>query len=141
MPTVHEDIQPAIARLRIAPIALETATGSATSARSPAPPISFPMRSAPSHPAAVSRLVRPGGVIVHAGLLSGSEGLDILRITLQEVILTQIVYRDSVPPNEGKLEVPNEIAVQNRAPAARASASRDRGSERSEPNLKRSEPN
>lgn len=38
--------------------------------------------------AAASRLVRPGGVIVHVGLLLGSEGLDIRRITLQEVIFT-----------------------------------------------------
>jgi threonine dehydrogenase-like Zn-dependent dehydrogenase len=36
--------------------------------------------------AAASRLVRPGGVIVHAGLLPGSEGLDVRKITLQEVV-------------------------------------------------------
>ena len=35
-----------------------------------------------------SRLVRPGGVIVHVGLLPGQEGLDIRRITLQEITLT-----------------------------------------------------
>jgi threonine dehydrogenase-like Zn-dependent dehydrogenase len=35
--------------------------------------------------AAASRLVSPGGVIVHAGLLPGAEGLDVRRITLQEV--------------------------------------------------------
>jgi threonine dehydrogenase-like Zn-dependent dehydrogenase len=34
---------------------------------------------------AASRLVRPGGVIIHIGLLPGSEGLDIRKITLQEV--------------------------------------------------------
>lgn len=37
---------------------------------------------------AASRLVRPGGVIVHVGLLPGQEGLDIRRITLQEITLT-----------------------------------------------------
>jgi threonine dehydrogenase-like Zn-dependent dehydrogenase len=37
---------------------------------------------------AASRLVRPGGVIVHIGLLPGSEGLDIRKITLQEVTFT-----------------------------------------------------
>lgn len=36
---------------------------------------------------AASRLVRPGGVIVHIGLLPGSEGLDIRKITLQEIIV------------------------------------------------------
>jgi threonine dehydrogenase-like Zn-dependent dehydrogenase len=35
--------------------------------------------------AASSQLVRPGGVIVHVGLLPGVEGLDIRRITLQEI--------------------------------------------------------
>ncbi len=34
---------------------------------------------------AACRLVRPGGVIVHAGLLPGTEGLDIRKITLQEI--------------------------------------------------------
>jgi threonine dehydrogenase-like Zn-dependent dehydrogenase len=38
--------------------------------------------------AAASRMVKPGGVIVHAGLLPGSEGLDIRKITLQEVVVT-----------------------------------------------------
>ena len=38
--------------------------------------------------AAACRLVRPGGVIVHAGLLPGTEGLDIRRITLQEIIVS-----------------------------------------------------
>jgi threonine dehydrogenase-like Zn-dependent dehydrogenase len=33
-------------------------------------------------------MVRPGGVIVHAGLLPGQDGLDIRKITLQEVTLT-----------------------------------------------------
>ena len=33
-------------------------------------------------------MVRPGGVIVHVGLLPGQEGLDIRKITLQEVTLT-----------------------------------------------------
>jgi L-iditol 2-dehydrogenase len=36
---------------------------------------------------AASRLVRPGGAIVHAGLLPGTDGLDIRKITLQEVTL------------------------------------------------------
>jgi threonine dehydrogenase-like Zn-dependent dehydrogenase len=35
-----------------------------------------------------SRLVRPGGVIVHVGLLPGSQGYDIRRITLQEITVT-----------------------------------------------------
>lgn len=38
--------------------------------------------------AAASRLVRPGGVIVHVGLLPGSDGYDIRRITLQEITIT-----------------------------------------------------
>jgi L-iditol 2-dehydrogenase len=38
--------------------------------------------------AAACRMIRPGGVIVHAGLLLGSEGLDVRKITLQEVIFT-----------------------------------------------------
>ncbi len=38
--------------------------------------------------AAACRLVRPGGVIVHVGLLPGHEGLDIRKITLQEITLT-----------------------------------------------------
>ncbi len=37
---------------------------------------------------AASRLVKPGGVIVHVGLLPGSEGLDVRKITLQEIIFT-----------------------------------------------------
>jgi threonine dehydrogenase-like Zn-dependent dehydrogenase len=35
-----------------------------------------------------SRWVRPGGVIVHVGLLPGNEGYDIRRITLQEITVT-----------------------------------------------------
>lgn len=38
--------------------------------------------------AAASRMVKPGGTIVHVGLLPGSEGLDIRKVTLQEVIFT-----------------------------------------------------
>ncbi len=38
--------------------------------------------------AASCAMVRPGGVIVHAGLLPGSDGIDIRKITLQEVTLT-----------------------------------------------------
>jgi len=38
--------------------------------------------------AAASRMIAPGGVIVHAGLLPGHEGLDIRKLTLQEVIFT-----------------------------------------------------
>jgi threonine dehydrogenase-like Zn-dependent dehydrogenase len=30
-------------------------------------------------------MARPGGVIVHIGLLPGSDGLDIRRVTLQEI--------------------------------------------------------
>jgi 2-desacetyl-2-hydroxyethyl bacteriochlorophyllide A dehydrogenase len=37
--------------------------------------------------AAASRKVRPGGVIVHVGLLPGESGFDIRRITLQEITL------------------------------------------------------
>jgi threonine dehydrogenase-like Zn-dependent dehydrogenase len=35
--------------------------------------------------AAASAMIRPGGVIVHVGLLPGLEGLDIRKITLQEI--------------------------------------------------------
>jgi L-iditol 2-dehydrogenase len=38
--------------------------------------------------AAASRIVKPGGTIVHAGLIPGNEGLDVRKITLQEVIFT-----------------------------------------------------
>jgi 2-desacetyl-2-hydroxyethyl bacteriochlorophyllide A dehydrogenase len=38
--------------------------------------------------AAASRMVRPGGVIVHLGLLPGADGLDIRKITLQEIAFT-----------------------------------------------------
>lgn len=38
--------------------------------------------------AAASRMVRPGGVIVHLGLLPGLDGLDIRKVTLQEVTFT-----------------------------------------------------
>lgn len=38
--------------------------------------------------ATASRIVRPGGVIVHAGLLPGMDGFDIRRITLQEIIVS-----------------------------------------------------
>jgi threonine dehydrogenase-like Zn-dependent dehydrogenase len=38
--------------------------------------------------AAACAMVRPGGVIVHAGLLPGTDGLDIRKITLQEITLT-----------------------------------------------------
>lgn len=37
--------------------------------------------------ASACRLARPGGVIVHVGLLPGQEGLDVRRITLQEITL------------------------------------------------------
>jgi threonine dehydrogenase-like Zn-dependent dehydrogenase len=37
---------------------------------------------------AASRLVSPGGAIVHIGLLPGSDGLDIRKVTLQEVTFT-----------------------------------------------------
>lgn len=37
--------------------------------------------------AAASRLVRPGGVIVHVGLLPGMDGFDIRRLTLQEITI------------------------------------------------------
>jgi threonine dehydrogenase-like Zn-dependent dehydrogenase len=37
---------------------------------------------------AACRLARPGGVIVHAGLLPGTDGLDVRRLTLQEIIFT-----------------------------------------------------
>lgn len=35
--------------------------------------------------AAASRMIRPGGVIIHLGLLPGLDGLDIRKITLQEI--------------------------------------------------------
>jgi threonine dehydrogenase-like Zn-dependent dehydrogenase len=36
---------------------------------------------------AASAMIRPGGVIVHVGLLPGQDGLDIRKITLQEITL------------------------------------------------------
>jgi threonine dehydrogenase-like Zn-dependent dehydrogenase len=38
--------------------------------------------------AAAFRLIRPGGVIVHLGLLRGAEGVDVRRLTLQEITFT-----------------------------------------------------
>lgn len=38
--------------------------------------------------AAASHMVRPGGVIVHLGLLPGMDGLDIRKVTLQEITVT-----------------------------------------------------
>jgi L-iditol 2-dehydrogenase len=38
--------------------------------------------------ASACRLARPGGVIVHAGLLPGADGLDVRRLTLQEITFT-----------------------------------------------------
>jgi 2-desacetyl-2-hydroxyethyl bacteriochlorophyllide A dehydrogenase len=38
--------------------------------------------------AAACRMVRPGGVIVHVGLLPGQDGLDVRKLTLQEITLT-----------------------------------------------------
>jgi threonine dehydrogenase-like Zn-dependent dehydrogenase len=38
--------------------------------------------------ASASRMIRPGGVIVHLGLLPGHEGLDIRKMTLQEITFT-----------------------------------------------------
>jgi threonine dehydrogenase-like Zn-dependent dehydrogenase len=40
--------------------------------------------------AAACRLVRPGGVIVHVGLLPGQAGLDVRKITLQEITLAGV---------------------------------------------------
>lgn len=51
---------------------------------------------------AAFRLVRPGGVIVHIGLLLGNEGVDVRRLTLQEVTFagtycyTMIDFRETV---------------------------------------------
>ncbi len=38
--------------------------------------------------AAACAMVRPGGVIIHVGLLPGQEGLDIRKITLQEITVS-----------------------------------------------------
>lgn len=38
--------------------------------------------------AAAFRMVKPGGVIVHLGLLRGSDGVDVRRLTLQEITFT-----------------------------------------------------
>lgn len=52
--------------------------------------------------AAACRLVRPGGVIVHIGLLPGAGGLDVRKITLQEVTFvgtycyTMVDFRETV---------------------------------------------
>jgi threonine dehydrogenase-like Zn-dependent dehydrogenase len=40
--------------------------------------------------AAACRMVRPGGVIVHVGLLPGAGGLDVRKITLQEITLAGV---------------------------------------------------
>lgn len=40
--------------------------------------------------AAACRMVRPGGVIVHVGLLPGQGGLDVRKITLQEITLAGV---------------------------------------------------
>lgn len=40
--------------------------------------------------AAACRIVRPGGVIVHVGLLPGHGGLDVRKITLQEITLAGV---------------------------------------------------
>ena len=62
--------------------------------------------------AAACRLICPGGVIVHAGLLPGHEGLDVRKITLQEVIFagtycyTPDDFRDTVAAmGDGRLGV------------------------------------
>lgn len=52
--------------------------------------------------AAACALVRPGGVVVHVGLLPGSDGLDVRRITLQEITVvgsycyTPLDFRETV---------------------------------------------
>jgi L-iditol 2-dehydrogenase len=38
--------------------------------------------------AVACRITRPGGVIVHAGLLPGADGIDVRRLTLQEISFT-----------------------------------------------------
>ncbi len=42
---------------------------------------------APATREAASQMVRPGGAIVHIGLLPGHGGIDIRRLTLQEITL------------------------------------------------------
>jgi L-iditol 2-dehydrogenase len=52
--------------------------------------------------AAAFKLVRPGGVIVHIGLLPGSSGVDVRRLTLQEITFvgsycyTRLDFRETV---------------------------------------------
>ena len=51
---------------------------------------------------AACRMVKPGGVIVHIGLLPGAEGLDIRKITLPEITVvgyycyTPVDFRETV---------------------------------------------
>ena len=45
---------------------------------------------------AASQLVRPGGVIVHIGLGDANDGLDIRRMTLQEIAF--VTYRGLKSP-------------------------------------------
>ncbi len=84
---------------------------------------------------AASRLVRPGGVIVHVGLLPGAEGFDVRRITLQEITVrgtycyTQGDFRDVVDAlavdGFGNL---NWVTQMPLSTGARAFADIDRGS-------------
>jgi threonine dehydrogenase-like Zn-dependent dehydrogenase len=52
--------------------------------------------------AAAFKMVRPGGVIVHLGLIRGSEGVDVRRMTLQEITFmgsfcyTKVDFRETV---------------------------------------------
>jgi L-iditol 2-dehydrogenase len=80
------------------------------------------------------RLARPGGVIVHAGLLPGAKGLDVRRLTLQEITFTGTYC---YTPQEfrtvvgllvaGRFGVPGWIETRPLAEGARAVADIDAG--------------
>lgn len=79
-----------------------------------------------------SRIVRPGGVIVHVGLLPGEEGFDVRKITLQEVVVsgsycyTMQDFRDVVGAlASGRLGALDWIETRPLADGARAFADID----------------
>jgi 2-desacetyl-2-hydroxyethyl bacteriochlorophyllide A dehydrogenase len=84
--------------------------------------------------AAASAMVRPGGVIVHAGLLPGQDGFDVRKITLQEItVMGSYCYtpRDFVETvdalTSGALGTPTWFEERPLSDGARAFADIDAG--------------